>query len=154
MTLLIPYWLTLQTCKTGCVQQLTVVLYRAVQTCMYLVCPMYDALLHQPLSRVSGYTFVLREDSFFAMLPTPEANLLKLFGAGQARSPKSRFCSKLKQPVPSSTTRPTTSRDAGEVRSSVVPFIVASVRKCAAVSKLIFRKVEVLLSMPILLQAR
>ena len=64
-----------------------------------------------------------------------------------------RFCTRSKQPVPISTTLPTTRREAGDVRSSVVPFIVASVRKCAAVSKLIFRKVEVLLSMPMRLHA-
>ena len=56
--------------------------------------------------------------------------------------------------MPSSTTLPTTSLEAGEARSSVAPFMVASVRKWAAVSKLIFRKVDVLLSMPSLLQAR
>ena len=53
-----------------------------------------------------------------------------------------------------STTRPSTMREAGEARSSRAPCSVASVRNAAAVSKLIFRNGERLQSMPARLHAR
>jgi hypothetical protein len=53
-----------------------------------------------------------------------------------------------------STTRPSTMREAGDARSSLAPCSVASVRKAAAVSKLIFRNGERLQSMPSRLHAR
>ena len=46
-----------------------------------------------------------------------------------------RFCTSSNAPVPTSTTRPATMRDAGDASASVAPFSVASIRKCAAVSK-------------------
>ena len=51
-------------------------------------------------------------------------------------------------PVPNLTTRPATMEDAGEARSSAAPASVASVRKCAAVSKVTFSSGLALLSMP------
>jgi len=44
--------------------------------------------------------------------------------------------------------------EAGEERSSAWPLRVASVRKWEAVSKVIFKKVDLLLSMPMRLHAR
>lgn len=56
--------------------------------------------------------------------------------------------------MPASTTRPSTRRAAGEVRSSCAPRRVASVRNAVAVSKLIFRNGLALESMPSRLHAR
>lgn len=66
---------------------------------------------------------------------------------------KSSFWWSSNVPVPSSTTLPRTILDAGDDKSSACPFSVASVKKCDAVSKVIFRKVDLLLSIPIRLQA-
>ena len=60
----------------------------------------------------------------------------------------------LSNQAPTSTTRPSTMREAGEARSSRAPCSVASVRNAAAVSKLIFRNGERLQSMPARLHAR
>lgn len=62
-------------------------------------------------------------------------------------------CSSWQHPVPTSVTAPTTSLAAGEARLSQPPVRAASVRNLAAVSKLIFSRGLVVLSMPRRLQA-
>ena len=61
---------------------------------------------------------------------------------------ESSCCLREKAPVPRSTTLPMTILEAGDDKSSEIPFSVASVRKCEAVSKVIFRKVDLLFSIP------
>lgn len=62
--------------------------------------------------------------------------------------PDQRAWMSSQEPVPTPTTRPATMREAGDARSSVEPLSVASVKKCAAVSKVTLRKGDALPSMP------
>lgn len=62
-------------------------------------------------------------------------------------------CSISKEPVPAEMGLPTTILDDADVRGSVSLWRVAEIKKFAAVSKLIFRKGEVELSIPRRLQA-
>ena len=88
-----------------------------------------------------------------AMLQHPPAARLprwRIFPRQISASP----CIPSRNPARTSTTRPSTMREAGEARSSRAPCSVASVRNAAAVSKLIFRNGERLQSMPARLHAR